>query len=123
MDFVLKRCLPVVFDWMPAFSYMLWPIKWEKPCSEGVPSKKILTFWTGDKCSFFLDFLIYVIDEEVYLQARSLTTIDFNDKYHAYRIEINQQTLEFIHINNIRVPPCLFVNKNGDYYVALRYDV
>ena len=33
MDFVLKRCLQVVFDWTRAFSYTLWPIKWEQPRS------------------------------------------------------------------------------------------
>ena len=90
-------------------------------------SQKGTIFFNGvneDIASFSQLQNIYVIDEKVYLQTRSLTTIDFNDKYHAYRIEINQQTLEFIHINNIRrVPPCLFVNKNGDYYVSLRYDV
>ena len=57
MDFVLKRCLQVVFDWTLAFSYMLWPIKWEKPCHEGVPLKKIFNIlgWT---CAIFFFFEI-----------------------------------------------------------------
>ena len=52
MDFVLKRCHQVGFDWTRAFSYMLWPIKWEQPCGEGVPSKEFLTFWDGDSATF-----------------------------------------------------------------------
>ena len=53
MDFFLKRYLPVIFDWTPAFSYMLWPIKWDNLVAKVCLQKKFLTFWTGDKCYFF----------------------------------------------------------------------
>ena len=53
MDFVLKRCEQVVFDWTQAFSFILRYNKDEKPRPKSVPSKKFLAFWDGDKCYFF----------------------------------------------------------------------
>ena len=77
-----------------------------------------------DKILFLQLRNIYVIDEEIFLHTHSLTTLDFNDNYHAYEVEISALSQELIPINKIyRVPPCLFVKKDCRYYVAMRYDL
>ena len=53
MDFVLKGCHQVVFDWTRAFSYMSWPSNENNLVTKVCLQKKFLTFWDGDKCYFF----------------------------------------------------------------------
>ena len=56
MDFVLRRCHQIVFDWTRAFCICYDLSNENNLVAKVCLQKKFLTFWDGDKCNFFFRF-------------------------------------------------------------------
>ena len=63
--------------------------------------------------------------DNIYIQAKELDTLYFNDYYHAYSVSSNVQKPDvLINVDLVpRLPPCLLVIKSKEELVIMRYDI
>lgn len=69
---------------------------------------------------------IYTVNTHVFIYAKKLTTLEFDDYYHAYRIDDSpfESDKVFINLKDLpEVEPCVIHTNSSGTFVATRYDL
>ena len=67
---------------------------------------------------------LFLIDSQVLIYIQEYETIYFNTKYYAYSVNTETNKSLLIHIKDfLRFPPCQFIIKNNEEFIATRYDL
>ncbi|KAJ8675949.1 hypothetical protein QAD02_011735 [Eretmocerus hayati] len=67
---------------------------------------------------------IYKIGDRIIFTMSKLHNVSFESDYHAYRVIDNDEPDTSIDLRDIyELLPCVYVKKDNDWYVAMRYDI
>lgn len=69
---------------------------------------------------------IYTVNTHVFIYAKKVRTIEFDNYYHAYQIDDKPFTSDEVFINLIDLPevePCVIHKNSHGTFVATRYDL
>lgn len=68
---------------------------------------------------------IFMWNTNIFFQIKEFDTLYFDHYYHSYQVKSNESNCDIISNVNLipKLPPCLYIRKNSNEYIATRFDI